>query len=426
VQVADDLSNAFPDLQSLQVGVEVSLQDANNHHHPNTTATEATLQEFLEESKTTVEQQQQQHGDKTFFWQSKGSRKVSSTDVASVGNASDTAVSVNSAIQVTGRDLHEAAKKCLNAGDYPTALPQFEAILAAQVRRFGCTHASVGAAAHNVGVCRQRMRHYAQAEGYFGQAVQIRVVTLGDNHADTAASLAKLGQTRVFLRKLDPAHADLRRALKIARQTLGVQHKTVAVIQCHTAVCYFEAGEFMAAQGSFQDAVDIYRQIWKTEGDRDACMAQLTDALCNIGSIQNRRKRFEDAVVTFKEALDLQRGILGHDSPRVVATHDNLAYSYSKTRDYASALQCYKKMLRAQVSRTGTFSDECLETFRKQILMYEKLKLLAEAVDEIKETLRLQKSMMVPKHSLVVAATKDMLDDLSKKLKRSKSGPAAV
>jgi hypothetical protein len=35
---------------------------------------------------------------------------------------------------------------------------------------------------------------------------------------------------------------------------------------------YFEAGEFFAAQASFQDALDIYRTIWKDQVDRDGCM----------------------------------------------------------------------------------------------------------------------------------------------------------
>lgn len=82
-------------------------------------------------------------------------RKVNAVDVASVGNASDTQISVHhhSASQhVSGRDLHEKAKMAFNAGDYATALPMFESILSAQVRRFSPLHPSVGAAMHNVGV----------------------------------------------------------------------------------------------------------------------------------------------------------------------------------------------------------------------------------------------------------------------------------
>lgn len=68
--------------------------------------------------------------------------KVAATDVASVGNASDTQISVHN---MSGRDLHERAKMAFNAGDYTAALPMFESILSAQVRRFSPLHPSVGA-----------------------------------------------------------------------------------------------------------------------------------------------------------------------------------------------------------------------------------------------------------------------------------------
>lgn len=102
--------------------------------------------------------------------------RVNAIDVASVGNASDTMVvqesrhesaslenhhphhnnSNNNSPQmmvVATRDLHEKAKMAFNAEKYHEALPLFESILSAQVRRFSSTiHPSVGAAMHNVGV----------------------------------------------------------------------------------------------------------------------------------------------------------------------------------------------------------------------------------------------------------------------------------
>ena len=85
------------------------------------------------------------------FWRGK---KVSSTDVASVGNASDTGIPWSRhgiSTTTTGRALHEKAKMALNAGNYDTALELFQAILQAQHQRFGKCHTSVAAAMHNVG-----------------------------------------------------------------------------------------------------------------------------------------------------------------------------------------------------------------------------------------------------------------------------------
>jgi hypothetical protein len=197
--------------------------------------------------------------------------------------------------------------------------------------------------------------------------------------------LGKLGSAQVVLRKFDDAHENLREAIRIIRKTLGRCHKTMAQLLSILACLYFEVGELFSAQATFEDAVDIYREVFPTETDRDACMLQMTEAMCNTGSIQNKRKHFTDATHSFTQALALQRGIMGHDNPRVIASLDNLGYSYSKSKSYNRALSCYKEMMSAQLSRYGAFTPECCETLKKQIVIYEKLKDLNGAINATKK-----------------------------------------
>jgi hypothetical protein len=118
-------------------------------------------------------------------------------DVASVGNASDTLVPAENG-RITGRELHEAAKTLLNDGDYEQSLQMFEAILHAQIERFGSEeHSSVGAALHNVGVVRLRMADHVIAENVFLRAVAIRRQVLGPTHVDLAVSFIA-GCTVIF------------------------------------------------------------------------------------------------------------------------------------------------------------------------------------------------------------------------------------
>jgi tetratricopeptide (TPR) repeat protein len=389
-------------------------------------------------------------------------RKVaSSPDVASVGNASDTLVSLNKSTRLSGRDLHESAKVSFNKGNYRLALEMFESILSAQVRRFGPLHPSVGAAMHNVGVCRQRLHHYELAEELFTEAVQIRRQTLGSENIEVAASLSKLGQVQCTLRKFDDSFQHLREAIVITRRSyLGQSNKMVAQHLSHLACLYYEAGEFYAAEASFHDALEVYRDVWSSLGEigkvkatslisligtvsspspagemgmddastfterdgsstlstatdlheRNTCMAQLTDTLCNIGSIQNRRKRFNEAISSFVEALDLQRGVFGHDDPRVIATLDNLAYAYSKTKDYDRALCCYQTMYRAQLSRQdGIISEASFETLRKRVLTLEKLKRLPSATTLLRETVE-QLDAQRTRHPSTATSTQQLRD----------------
>jgi tetratricopeptide (TPR) repeat protein len=375
-------------------------------------------------------------------------QKVMCADVASVGNASDTVVSVAETGRITGRELHETAKSVLNSGDYESAVTMFESLQKAQTERFGEEHSSVGAATHNVGVVRLRMGQHKSAEEILVRAVAIRRKVLGNDHLDLAvstsnavgsclfsdqrpdhvlplflglqASLTKLGSARVALLKFDDGLQDLREALQISRKTLGRGHKTVAQILCHIACLYFEAGELFSAQATFEDALDIYRDVFPTDTGRDACMAQMTETLCNIGSIQNKRKNFSGAIESFREALDLQRGIMGHDNPRVIASLDNLGYSFSKNKSYHQALTCYKEMLSAQISHYGAFTMDCCETLKKQILINEKLKDLDGAIKKTKKALvKIRQNLESPVDP-VILEIEQMISELKRKRDKRK------
>lgn len=258
------------------------------------------------------------------------------------------------------------------------------------------------------------MGQFALAENLLAEAVQIRRQTLGPDHVEVAASLSKLGSVRLQAGRIEEAFTDLQKALKIAKKLQKA--KTIAQMLCHLGCFYFQVQELFAAQATFQEALTLYRQFWQEESsamkapDRNALMLQLTDTLCNIGTIQNRRKRFSHAIASFQEALDLQRGVLRSDHPRILSTLDNLAYAYSKNKEYARAVTCYKNMLKSQVSHYGTFTGECLETIRKRLLMYEKLKLPHQAVEDLKEVVIWQKTMLT-RDNPILLQTKKLLEE---------------
>ena len=127
-------------------------------------------------------------------------QRVMAADVASVGNASDTLVSIFETHdgkghgRITGRELHETAKAAMNEGDYEQALQMFEAILQAQLSRFGSEeHSSVGAALHNVGVVRLRIGQPKKAEEAFVRSLTIRRKVLETDHLDLAVRIVGTG-----------------------------------------------------------------------------------------------------------------------------------------------------------------------------------------------------------------------------------------
>ena len=224
-----------------------------------------------------------------------------------------------------------------------------------------------------------------------------------------------MGSARILLRRFDDGLRVLREALRITKTNLGPWNKSVAQIFCHIGCLHFEASELSSAQRTFEEALEIYREILPLEPDRDACMAQLTETICSIGSIQNKRKKFPEAMESFQEALDLQRDVYGHDHPRVVACLDNLGFSFSKMKLYHQALACYKEMLTSQVSHFGFFNLECCETLKKQVIIYEKLKDISGAIKATKKALvKIHRDTPIPLDS-VSYEVEQMLMDLKVK-----------
>lgn len=246
------------------------------------------------------------------------------------------------------------------------------------------------------------------AEGLFREAVNIRERTLGKEHLEVAASLSKLGAALTALKKYDEAIDCLRAALKISNTSPNP--KITAQMLCHLACLYFEAGELMASESTFQDALDMYRAVYKETGATNV-MLQLSDTLCNVGSIQNRRKRYHKSVESFSEALDLQMKIVDSHDSRIISTLDNLGYSYSKLKDYKNAEKCYRKMFRAQISLRNTFTNAAFETFRKLLLILEKLRKYSMAMEESKDAVALAKKLL-PKDHTILLSLKDILEDL--------------
>jgi tetratricopeptide (TPR) repeat protein len=175
-----------------------------------------------------------------------------------------------------------------------------------------------------------------------------------------------------------------------------------------------------SAQATFEDALEIYREIFQKEelADRDAVMAQLTETLCNIGSIQNKRRNFEGAIESFREAVELQQGIMGHDHPRVIASLDNLGYSFSKSKSYNQALACYRQMLTAQISHFGELTMECCDTLKKQIVIFGKLQNKQGAIKAVASYLESAKTRS-DQNDPIVVELEQMLVDLQSVKKRT-------
>lgn len=193
----------------------------------------------------------------------------------------------------------------------------------------------------------------------------------------------------------------LRLSIRLARNQAVMDnswnsYKVVAQLLRRLAGLYFENEEFFASQATLEDALEMYQHVLVccVVEEKDACLLDIADIICNLGSIELQHKNFELAIARFTEALDIQKGIQKQDHVKTIASLDNLGYCYSKCKSFDDALVYYKDMLNAQLLHYDTFNAECYETLGKQLVMYEKLDDWKGAAKAAKRAL--EKALNVP------------------------------
>jgi tetratricopeptide (TPR) repeat protein len=309
-----------------------------------------------------------------------------------------------------GANMCALANDCLQRGDFNSALSVYEAVLHNQIIHHGPLHASVAEACDKLGDVHLALFKYERAAELFKETIILKGKLLGRPHLQVAIVLAKLGTCQVQLAQPDDAHRSFRTAMKLAVRHVGDGHPTVANIQSQLASLYFSTGDYMAALGYFEDALEVYQSLTGT-----AWLAATSETLCNIGSVELKRKHYKCAIRSFSQALEIQREVFGLAHPSIIATLDNLGYSQSKQKEYSRALATFRELLQTQLS-SQTYNVECYETLKKLNLLHEKVGDLLGAFDLTREAYALQHATLEPQDE-VLTKTRAMLDRLSAMLK---------
>jgi len=314
-----------------------------------------------------------------------------------------------------GASMYSLADDCIQRGDWNSALSVYEAVLHNQIEKYGPYHASVADACEKLGDLLAYLLKYERATKIFSETLQLKTDLFGHDNLQVATVLAKLGTCQVNLQQIDDAHRSFRNAIKLTIRHLGEDHEMVAMMQSQLACLYFSTGNYLAALGHFEDALGIYQSLVARCINKRKWLASASEALCNIGSVQLKRKRYQFAILSFSKALEMQREVFGLTHPLVVATLDNLAFSYSKKKEYSLGLETYHEMLQAQLS-LKVYDIECYQTLTKLNVLYEKMGDLQGAFDLTRDAYALQCRTLEPQDE-VLNKTRTTMDFLSELLR---------
>lgn len=280
------------------------------------------------------------------------------------------------------------AEEVLMKGDAATAVRLFGSLLKELENKYGLNHRQVARCYHKIGEACLLSGKSELAVSHFEQAISIGTNVLGPHHLDVASALEKSAEANLKLDYVEASHDAYRRALRVKRSHLGLYHQEVAYIQTQLACIYFNSGEFLSSQASFEEALDAYRHL----SLREQCwMVKAAETLCSIGSIKLARNHFSKAIPFFGEASVIQKRFHGLIHPSVIVTLDNLAYAHLKCKKIKTASEIFEEMLHAQFSYHQVYNLDCYNTLKKLNLVYQKMDNLPAAIEATIEALSLQK-----------------------------------
>jgi serine/threonine-protein kinase len=156
-----------------------------------------------------------------------------------------------------------------------------------------------------LGEVNQEMGNVETADSLFREALAMRRTVLGPDHPSVAISLSSLG-SMLWYNKGNYAAADsfLHEALRIrkaafdsARQSLGTSYNNLANL-------YHRRGQYDQAAHYYRQAIDTYDRL----GDENADLPVIQG---NFAALLRSMGRFDTAEVVQREALALQRKLVG-------------------------------------------------------------------------------------------------------------------
>lgn len=130
-----------------------------------------------------------------------------------------------------------------------------------------------------------------------------------------------------------------------------------------------------------------------TSGDRKALKGALAKALDNMAETYRMDKRYEDAIATYKKALDLQEQTLGKNSPELVPNLNHIAELYSIHKDYNLAESLLKRASDIQRSGYGADSMQFAGQLRRLSELYKEQGLEAKSQSIMNQAVAIEQKL---------------------------------
>jgi serine/threonine-protein kinase len=170
-------------------------------------------------------------------------------------------------------------------------------VLAMNRQLYGERHPRVADILINLGAAEQDRGHYAEAERFDRQSLDIIRGFYGEEHYQTADALTKVARALVFQNKFEEGVPMLRRALAIRERVFGPVHPMVASTLNELGNTAMRQDHPAEAEPHFRRMLDIYRAVY---GEKHYLIGI---AESNLAGSYLAQKQFPQAETLFRQAI---------------------------------------------------------------------------------------------------------------------------
>ncbi|HNP62819.1 MAG TPA: tetratricopeptide repeat protein [Woeseiaceae bacterium] len=352
-------------------------------------------------------------------------------------------LSAQPAIQATLMETMGAVYMSLGLYDQSTGLLQ--SALDKRRALFGDEHLEVARSMHRLGDVLKLKAEYEPALQNYRDALAMRRQLLGDEHVETASTMFELADLLGRMGDFPGGEPLYREALAIQRKLLGAENAAVAKSLEGLGLNLFDQGNAQAGVPLLREAVAMQRKL------HNGPHPDLAEALNNLGFVTSDNKEAEklfrealamkrvlysdaphpeiamglnnvaytlhvegeyrDAELLYREAIEMNRELLGNDHPDIAMALNNLAFVIREEGDLDSTIEMARESLETY---RRTLGDEHPSVARgmNNLAMW-----LLEAGDYeaaeplLRQALELRVKLLGPEHA-EVAGTKILLAGL--------------
>ena len=246
-------------------------------------------------------------------------------------------------------------------GDYDKALKLYNKALKIYLKLNNGLNFGVATTSVNIGLILEEKEAYQDALAFYKKGLKIRTKIssgkdplLAMNHTYIAAIYVTFGQKY-------EARKHYEKAFKIALDIFGKKHIQTLIISTQLATTY-----------DYEESLKVHTRNLETVKKYFGKNMLLVSIYQKIGLLWESKYNYKKALTFYKEALNIEKSLLGENHPSLAHSYKYIAIVYDKRKNRKEALIYYKKSFKLysgymnKKSKTINFIKEKIQSLEEK------------------------------------------------------------